>query len=142
MPAMMTLYRPMEFIVLPEITYILIDHAINSHRRIYTDERDWPAQVEPSFDGYSIGKWLDPDNSGRYSVLEVETRHLKGPRAFDPAGLPTHTDNQTVVKERIFFDKANPALLHDEMTVTDHALTRPWTVTKTYLLRQLHQIAA
>jgi hypothetical protein len=50
MPAMMTLYRPMEIIVLPEITYILIDHAINSHRRIYTDGRDWPAQVEPSFD--------------------------------------------------------------------------------------------
>ena len=132
MPAMMTLYRPMEIIVMPEITYILIDHAINSHRRIYTDGRDWPAQVEPSFDGYSIGKWLDPDNSGRYSVLEVETRLLKGPRAFDPAGLPTHADNQTVVKERIFFDKANPALLHDEMTVMDHALTRPWTVSKTY----------
>jgi hypothetical protein len=114
MPAMMTLYRPMEIIVLPEITYILIDHAINSHRRIYTDGRDWPANVEPSFDGYSIGKWLDLDGSGRYSVLEVETRYLKGPRAFDPAGLPTHTDNQTVVKERFFFDKANPALLHDE----------------------------
>ena len=132
MPAMMTLYRPMEIVVLPEITYILIDHAINSHRRIYTDGRDWPEKVEPSFDGYSIGKWIDPDGSGRYSVLEVETRYFKGPRAFDPAGLPTHTDNQTVVKERFFFDKANPALLHDEMTVMDHALTRPWTVMKTY----------
>jgi hypothetical protein len=129
---MMTLYRPMEIIVKPEITYILIDHAINSHRRIYTDGRNWPENVEPSFDGYSIGKWIDPDDSGRYSVLEVETRHLKGPRAFDPAGLPTHTDNQTVVKERIFVDKANPGLLHNEMTVMDHALTRPWSVSKTY----------
>jgi hypothetical protein len=132
MPAMMTLYRPMEIVVLPEVTYVLIDHAINSHRRIYTDGRDWPEKVEPSFDGYSIGKWIDADGSGRYSVLEAETRYFKGPRAFDPAGLPTHTDNQTVVKERFFFDKANPALLHDEMTVTDHALTRPWTVMKTY----------
>ena len=142
MPAMMSFYDPAEIIVTPDTTYILISHNDDSFRRIYTDGRDWPAQVEPSFDGYSIGKWLDPDNSGRYSMLEVETRHLKGPRAFDPAGLPTHTDNQTVVKERIFFDKANPSLLHDVMTVTDHALTRPWTVTKTYLLRQLHQIAA
>jgi hypothetical protein len=132
MPAMMTLYRPMEIIVKPEITYILIDHAINSHRRIYTDGRDWPKNVEPSFDGYSIGKWIDPDSSGRFGVLEVESRYFKGPRAFDPAGLPTHTDNQTIVKERIFFDKANPGLLHDEMTVMDHALTRPWTVLKTY----------
>jgi hypothetical protein len=56
MPAMMTLYRPMEIVVMPEITYILIDHAINSHRRIHTDGRSWPADVEPSFDGYSIGK--------------------------------------------------------------------------------------
>jgi hypothetical protein len=132
MPAMMTLYRPMEIIVKPEITYVLIDHAINSHRRIYTDGRDWPQDVEPSFDGYSIGRWIDPDNSGHYSVLEVETRHLKGPRAFDPSGLPTHTDNQTIVFERIYVDKANPGLLHNDMTVMDHALTRPWSVSKTY----------
>jgi hypothetical protein len=132
MPAMMTLYRPMEIIVKPEITYILIDHAINSHRRIYTDGRSWPADVEPSFDGYSIGKWLDPDNSGHFSVLEVETRFLKGPRSFDPAGLPTHDDNETVVFERFYLDKANPGLLHDDMTTMDHALTRPWSVSKTY----------
>src|ERR1700752_5099150 len=30
MPAMMTLYRPMEIVVLPEITYILIDHTHDS----------------------------------------------------------------------------------------------------------------
>src|SRR5260370_66181 len=41
MPTMMTLYRPMEIVVLPEITYMLIDHAHDSHRRIYTDGRDW-----------------------------------------------------------------------------------------------------
>jgi hypothetical protein len=132
MPAMMTLYRAMEIIVKPEITYILIDHAINSHRRIYTDGRAWPTDVEPTFDGYSIGKWVDPANSGHFSVLEVETRFLKGPRSFDPAGLPTHDDNQTVVLERFYLDKANPGLLHDDMTVMDHALTRPWSVSKTY----------
>ena len=32
----------------------------------------------------------------------------------------------------IFLDKADPNLLHNEMTVTDHALTRPWTVMKNY----------
>jgi hypothetical protein len=132
MPAMMTLYRPMEIVVKPEITYMLIDHAINSHRRIYTDGRSFPADVEPSFDGYSIGKWLDPDNSGHYSVLEVETRFLKGPRSFDPSGLPTHDDNETVVFERIYLDKASPGLLHNDMTVLDHALTRPWSASKTY----------
>jgi hypothetical protein len=132
MPAMMTLYRPMEIVVLPEVTYILIDHVIDSHRRIYTDGRDWPKNVEPSFLGYSIGKWIDEKGDGHFDVLEVETRHLKGPRPLDPAGMPTHADNESVIKERIFFDKANPALLHDEITLEDHAFTRPWTVSKTY----------
>jgi hypothetical protein len=51
---------------------------------------------------------------------------------LDPAGLPTHADNASIVKERIFFDKADLALLHDEITLIDHAMTRPWTVLKTY----------
>jgi hypothetical protein len=37
-----------------------------------------------------------------------------------------------VVKERIYLDKANPDILRDEITTIDHALTRPWTVTKNY----------
>jgi hypothetical protein len=132
MPAMMTLYRPMQIVVLPETTYILIDHVMDSHRRIYTDGRDWPKNVEPSFMGYSIGKWIDEKGDGQFTALEVETRHLKGPRPLDPAGMPTHADNESIVKERFFFDKDNPALLHDEITLEDHAFTRPWTVLKTY----------
>jgi hypothetical protein len=46
--------------------------------------------------------------------------------------MPTHADNESVIKERFFFDKDNPALLHDEITLTDHAFTRPWVVLKTY----------
>jgi hypothetical protein len=132
MPAMMTLYRPMEIVVLPEVTYILIDHTHQSHRRIYTDGRDWPKRVEPSFLGYSIGKWIDTDGDGQYNVLEVETRHFKGPRALDPAGMPTHEDNESIVKERITFDKTKPSSLQDEITLIDNAYTRPWTVLKTY----------
>jgi hypothetical protein len=132
MPAMMTLYRPMEIVVLPETTYVLVDHIMDSHRRIYTDGRDWPKNVEPSFMGYSIGKWIDEKGDGRFTVLEVETRDFKGPRPLDPAGMPTHADNESIVKERFFLDKDNPALLHDEITLEDHAFTRPWTVLKTY----------
>ena len=80
-------------------------------RRIYTDGRDWPKQSEPSFMGYSIGKWIDTDADGRYDLLEVETRGLKGPRVFDATGIPLHADNETIVKERIYLDKANPNLL-------------------------------
>jgi hypothetical protein len=32
---------------------------------------------------------------------------MRGPRALDVDGLPLHRDNQTIVKERLFLDKAN-----------------------------------
>jgi len=132
MPAMMTAFQAMEIIVLPETTYIRIDHAHDSHRRIYTDGRDWPSEVTPSFMGYSIGRWVDDNHEGRFTSLEVETRFLRGPRALDPAGMPTHEDNQSIVKERIFFDRNDPKVLRDEITLIDHAFTRPWTVLKGY----------
>jgi hypothetical protein len=131
MPRMMMAYEPMEIIVTPEITYIPV--ALNNEfRRIYTDGRDWPKEESPSFSGYSIGKWVDEDGDGRYDTLEIETRGLKGPRIFDPSGIPLHKDNQTVVKERMFSDKADPNILRDEITTIDHALTRPWTITRSY----------
>ena len=130
MPMMMNIYDPMEVIVTPEVTYILISHINDSYRRIYTDGRDWPGEVEPTYAGYSIGKWIDQDGDGRYDVLEVETRHLKGPRTYDSTGIPFHEDNQTVVKERIYLDKSDPNVIYDEVTVYDNALTRPWTSIK------------
>jgi hypothetical protein len=133
MPSMMIAFFPLEFIVLPETTYIIIadqDHL----RRIYTDGRDWPANLQPTYAGYSIGKWIDEDGDGRYDVLEIETRGpFKGPRVYDFTGLPLHYDNQSIFKERIYVDKANPNILHDEITVIDNALTRPWTVDKRYV---------
>lgn len=132
MPATMNGYNSMEIIVLPEITYVLVEHNVPIHRRIYTDGRGWPDEVEPTFQGYSIGHWMDTTGSGHYDVLEVETRNFKGPRALDATGLPIDVDNQSIVKERIYLDKTDPKLLHDEITLIDHALTRPWTVLKTF----------
>jgi hypothetical protein len=132
MPMIMTAYEPMEIVLLPEVTYIMVDHIYESVRRIFTDGRDFPDDAEPSFIGYSIGKWIDTDNDGKYDALEVETRNFKGPRAYDDSGLMLHPDNMSVIKERIYLDKADGNVLHDEITVTDNSLTRPWTVMKTY----------
>jgi hypothetical protein len=132
MPMVMNAHSPMEIILLPETTYILVDHIRETKRRIFTDGRGWSEYMEPSFDGYSIGNWIDTDGDGRYDVLEVETRAFKGPRSYDASGLPLHRDNQSVIKERIHLDKGNPNLLHDDITVIDNGLTRPWTVHKTY----------
>jgi hypothetical protein len=131
MPRVANGYGQMELIVTPRTTYIAVEH-INDNRRIYTDGRPWPAELEPTALGYSIGAWIDTDGDGRYDVLEVETRGFAGPRTFDDSGIPLHADDQTIVRERIYFDKSNPDIFHDEVTVLDHALTRPWTVTKSY----------
>jgi hypothetical protein len=130
MPRLMSVIFPMEIIILPRTTYILFEYSMP--RRIYTDGRNWPKDLEPAFAGYSIGQWLDEDGDGRFDTLAIETRGMKGPRTFEGSGLPLHKDNQTVVKERMYLDKANRDTLYDEITTIDAALTRPWTVTKKY----------
>jgi hypothetical protein len=131
MPRMMIAYEPIELIITAHTTYVRVDH-LSEFRRIHTDGRGWPAEIEPTFTGYSIGKRIDEDGDGRYDVLEVETRGLKGPHAYDATGIPFHSDNQAVIKERLYLDKANADILRNEVTTIDHALTRPWAVTRTY----------
>jgi hypothetical protein len=133
MPRIMLAYAPMEVVVTSDTTYILMEH-IHDNRRIYTDGRSFPDNMDddPQFAGYSIGQWVDEDGDGRYDVLLVETRGLKGPRTYDASGIPLHSDNKTIIKERIFIDRANANLLHDEITTIDNALTRPWVVTRNY----------
>jgi hypothetical protein len=137
MPRIMTPYGEMEIVITPQTTHILIEH-IHDSRRIFTDGRDWPKDyIDPTFQGYSIGKWFDTDGDGRYDTLEVETRYFKGPRAFDATGIPLHPDNQSVIKERIHWNKSEPDTLTDEITTIDNALTHPWTVNKKYVRRQV-----
>jgi|KBSMisStandDraft_5_1062788.scaffolds.fasta_scaffold147551_1 hypothetical protein len=132
MPRQMTVVFPMEIIIMPGTTYMAFEQG-NVFRRIYTDGRDWPKEQEPSFAGYSIGKWSDSDGDGRYDLLEVETRGFRGPRAYEPSGIPLHADNRTIIKERFYGDKADKGILYDEITTIDNALTRPWTVLKTLI---------
>jgi hypothetical protein len=129
MPRAMIVIQPMEIVVTPETTYITLEY-FRMRRRIYTDGRSWPENPQPQFMGYSIGKWLDETGAGRFDVLQVETRNIKGPHTYDSSGIPFHQDGQAVVKERIFLDRSDPDILHDEITTFDHALTRPWTVTR------------
>jgi hypothetical protein len=133
MPLMTIAFFPLEFVVTPDTTYILIGQ-LDYYRRIFTDGRGWPKDIEPTYAGYSIGRWIDVDGDGTYDILEVETRGpFKGPRVYDGTGLPLHFDNQSIFKERMYRDKADLNIFHDEITVIDHALTRPWTVDKKYV---------
>jgi hypothetical protein len=131
MPRATNGYGEIEFVITPYTTYILVQH-IDDDRRIYTDGREWPTEIEPTFLGTSIGNWIDTQGTGHYDLLDVETRGFRGPRAFDVTGAPLHRDNQTIVKEQIYLDREDANILHDDVTVIDHALTRPWTVHKSY----------
>src|SRR5262245_53237150 len=48
MPRITNMYDPMEIVVTPGTTHILSQH-IHDSRRIYTDGRDWPKGVDPTF---------------------------------------------------------------------------------------------
>ena len=137
MPRVMGVIFPIEFVILPKLTYINFEAFMP--RRIYTDGRDFPKDDEPSFMGYSIGKWLDEDKDGRFDTLEIETRNFKGPRTIEFSGIPLAEDNETIVKERLFLDKADSNVMHNIITIIDNAFTRPWTVDKRYIRdRKVH----
>jgi hypothetical protein len=69
---------------------------------------------------------------GVYDTLEVETRDLKGPRLFDNSGIPLAGDDQSFVQEKIYLDKSDHDIMRNEITTIDHALTRPWSVSRFY----------
>jgi hypothetical protein len=130
MPRMMAAIEPIEFVILPTITYINFEAFMP--RRIYTDGRDFPNNQEPSLAGYSIGKWSASNGGDRFDTLEIETRNFKGPRTVESTGIPLAEDNETVVEEKISLDKADSDIMHNVITIIDHAFTHPWTVDKRY----------
>jgi hypothetical protein len=131
MPRAMLVYETMEIVIKPDATYVMFDF-LDPLRRIFTDGRAWPAAVTPTWTGYSIGHWESAGAGDKYDTLVIETRGFKGPRIIDGSGIPLHEDNQTIIKERMSLDRTNTDKLLDEITLIDHAFTRPWTVTRSY----------
>jgi len=94
-------------------------------RRIYMDGRGHPADLEPSYNGHSIGHWEG-------DTLVVETVGMRADTVLDASGIP-HSDITRVV-ERIYFVDA--VTLHADITIFDRkAFTKDWTVTKIYKLQ-------
>jgi hypothetical protein len=129
MPRVMKMSFPMELIITPATTYIYAEWS-SQFRRVYTDGRDWPDFILPSFNGYSIGRWHDENGDGTYDMLEVETRGIGGPRSFDSTGAPLHENDSTIVHEQ--FRLIDENTLENRITTIDDALTRPWTINQRY----------
>ena len=54
MPRVMNNYEGIEFVITPNTTHMLMEH-IHDSRRVFTDGRPWPKDIDPTFAGYSIG---------------------------------------------------------------------------------------
>ena len=104
---------------------------LGENRRIYTDGRGWPEQITPSFEGYSIGRWV---GSRAPTAATARSRWRpaasRGRARWTPAGcrcIPT-----TGPSSRSASSSTRPIaiVLHDQITTIDHAYSRPWTVTR------------
>ena len=94
--------------------------AFSLWRQIFLDGRQLAADVNPSWLGYSIGKW-DGD------TLVVETRGFNGKTWLDQAGKPT-TDALHVTER---YRRRNFGSMEIQITIDDpKAYTKPWTVTE------------
>jgi hypothetical protein len=130
-PRIMTAAQPMEIVITQGVTYFLLEQ-FSTLRQVYTDGRKFPDDFEATFTGYSVGQWHDTDGDRKFDTLVIETRGIKGPHTYDASGIPFHKDGEAIVREKLYADKADPNILHNEITTIDHALTRPWTVTRSY----------
>ncbi len=121
MPRIMNMVYPMEIFQRPGQVAIFAEWQ-SQVRRIYTDGRKYDPDSDPSYNGFSVGHWEKGD-------LIVETRGLRGDMMLTQNGLAL--SDALVVHE--VFHQVDQNTLTDTITLTDaKALTRPWTVTKTY----------
>ena len=113
----MMAYAAQEYIVTPETTYILLggnDH----YRRIFTDGREWPANVEPTYQGYSIGRWSTRTATG--ATTPSRSTPAAPSRVRAPMTGPGCRCISTISRSSRSgsSDKADPNILHDEITVS------------------------
>lgn len=105
---------------------LLMIHEYNaSYRQIFTDGRPLPVDPQPSWNGYSTGKWEG-------DTLVVETTGFRDGIWLDTYGDPI-TDAAKVT-ERI--RRVNYGRLEVELTINDpKAYTKPWTIKLNQILQ-------
>ena len=97
----------------------ILDEYMLQYRQIFLDGRRLPKDPEPSFKGYSVGKW-DGDS------LVVETIGFTDDQWLDGWGHPLTAQARTIERIR----RVNYGNLEVALTVDDpKAYTKPWTVT-------------
>ena len=112
------LFQPRKLIQTPGLVILLFE-SYHSFRQIFTDGRALPAQRDPAWFGYSVGKW-EGDR------LVVETTGLDEETWLDDGGHP-HSDALHITER---FHRRDFGHLDVQITIDDpKAYTKPWTVT-------------
>jgi len=120
---LLTFPPPRKILQLPGLLVILSERDV-TFQQIFTDGRALPKDPEPSWNGYSIGKWEG-------DTLVVHTNGLRDGTWLDRKGSPL-TDAATITER---FRRVNYGSMEIEVTVEDlKAYTKPWTVKLTQLL--------
>jgi hypothetical protein len=120
-PRNMNMPYPFEILHTPGRVTLLME-SMHDVRRIFTDGRKHPSDLEPTYNGHSIGHWEG-------DVLVVDTVGLRADTVFDQVGT-FHSDQMRVIER---FREISPGTLQVEITVEDpKAFVRPWKVVKTY----------
>jgi hypothetical protein len=97
---------------------LMLSELDGSRRQIFTDGRPLPADPQPSFYGYSTGKWEG-------DVLVVSSAGFANNMWLDRNGSPL--TEAAKITER--FRRVNYGRLEIDLTVDDpKAYTKPWTV--------------
>ena len=103
---------------LPELVVILSERDV-TYRQLFVDGRPLPDDPNPTFNGYSAGRW-DGD------TLVVQTIGFREGTWLDRNGSPI--SEKAKMTER--FRRVNFGLLEIDLTIDDpQEYTRPWTVT-------------
>jgi len=121
MPTIMFQPYDLEFLFTPGRVTI-IQEAYMQVRRVYTDGRGHPANLDPTFNGHSIGHW-----EGDTLVIDTVGLGHRTPLGFNRLN---HGPNLHVV-ERIHL--TSPDTMEVAMTLTDpDALQKPWHIVRTF----------
>jgi hypothetical protein len=109
---------PLKIIQEPDLVVILYE-LYGGFRQIFLDGRTLPKDPNPTWLGYSVGRW-DGD------AFVVDTAGFNGKTWLDLAGHPS-TDALHIIES---FRRRDFGHLDIQFTVNDpKAYTRPWTVT-------------
>ena len=116
-PEKIAVTSPWKIVEPPGVTIVLYESR-TIFRQIFTDGRDFPKEMNPSWQGYSVGRW-EGDS------FVVETRGFNDKGWLDINGHPvTEALHVTERYTRKDFGHMDVAITIDDAK----AYTRPWTV--------------